>query len=145
MNTSNIHDISFRRAAFFAAVGLLGMSMLAPIALYVGFENLVTPDDAALTMSILGESQHLFRGFIVAFLVVAVLDVVVAWSLFIVFTPVSRDLSLLAAWLRITYAAILAMSLVNSECDRRGSENDTGGGGGYSLSMLVFVLMLSSF
>ena len=46
-------------------------------------------------------------------LVVAVLDVVVAWALYAVLRPVSRGIALLAAWLRVVYAAVFAAALSN--------------------------------
>jgi hypothetical protein len=40
-----------------------------------------------------------------------VCDVVVAWALLRVFSPVSRDLSRLAAWFRLAYSAVFLVSL----------------------------------
>jgi hypothetical protein len=39
--------------------------------------------------------------------------VVIAWTLYIFFKPVSTDLSLLTAWFRLVYATILGVALVN--------------------------------
>ena len=39
------------------------------------------------------------------------LDVVVAWALYRVFSPVSRSISLLAAWFRIVYAAVYLVAI----------------------------------
>jgi hypothetical protein len=44
---------------------------------------------------------------------VAILDVVVAWALYIFLKPVNKSLSLLAAWFRVVYAAIFAIALNN--------------------------------
>ena len=46
-------------------------------------------------------------------LVVAVLDVMVAWALYAVLRPVNRGIALLAAWLRVVYAAVFAAALSN--------------------------------
>jgi hypothetical protein len=46
-------------------------------------------------------------------LINALLDIVVAWALYILLKPVNKSLSLLTAWLRIVYAAILGIALVN--------------------------------
>ncbi len=43
----------------------------------------------------------------------AILDVVVAWALYVLLKPVNRSLSLLAAWFRLVYAAILGIALAN--------------------------------
>jgi hypothetical protein len=42
-----------------------------------------------------------------------VLDVVVAWALYEFFRPVDRSIALLAAWLRVAYAAVFAAALSN--------------------------------
>ncbi len=44
-------------------------------------------------------------------LAVAGLDVVVAWALYRVFTPVSGALSKLAAWLRVAYAGVFVVAI----------------------------------
>jgi hypothetical protein len=44
---------------------------------------------------------------------VAILDVVVAWALYVLLKPVNKSLSLLAAWFRIVYAAIFVSALNN--------------------------------
>jgi hypothetical protein len=47
----------------------------------------------------------------VGFLGIFVIDVVIAWALWVLFRPVHRDLSLLAAWLRLTYTVVLGAAL----------------------------------
>ena len=47
-----------------------------------------------------------------AFLVIFVVDVVLAWALHVLFRGVHHDLSLLAAWCRLTYTVFLGVSLV---------------------------------
>jgi len=46
-------------------------------------------------------------------LVVLAFDAVVAWALYIFLEPVGRHLSLLAAWFRLVFAAILGSALVS--------------------------------
>lgn len=43
---------------------------------------------------------------------VAILDVVVAWGLYVLLESVSKNLSLLAAWFRVVYAAVFASALI---------------------------------
>lgn len=43
----------------------------------------------------------------------AILDVVVAWALYVLLRPQSESLALLVAWLRVVYAAVFAFALVN--------------------------------
>ena len=56
-------------------------------------------------------AEGLFRLAISAFVLVAVLDAVVAWGLYAFFKLVSRDMSLLAGWLRLAYAAVFAVAI----------------------------------
>lgn len=112
-NTSRLTDISIRTAALVAGLGLLLMAILAPIANFGVFEQLIISGDATTTATNIVASAGLFRIGIVIFLIVAILDVVVAWALYILLKPVNKSLSLLAAWFRIVYAAILALALSN--------------------------------
>ena len=61
---------------------------------------------------IFSASSGLFRVGVSCFLVVAILDVVVAWGLYVLLESVSKNLSLLAAWFRVVYAAVFASALI---------------------------------
>jgi hypothetical protein len=76
-------------------------------------ESLVVPGDAQATAdSILG-SRWLFASSLVTWLAVVVADVAVSVTLYLLLRPVSHALSLLAAALRLAYAAVLAAVLLN--------------------------------
>lgn len=111
--TGRFADVSLRKAAVIAGLGLLIMAILAPIANFVGYHNLLVPGNAETTAKNLLASIGLFRVSICIFLIVAILDVIVAWALYIVLRPVNKSLSLLSAWFRIVYAAIFGVALVN--------------------------------
>ena len=111
LNTSRFADISIRKSALVAGFGLLLMAILAPIANFGVFETLIVPGDATATADNIMASPGLFRTGIFVFLIVAILDVVVAWALYILLKPVNKSLSLLAAWLRVVYAAIFVSAL----------------------------------
>ena len=113
LNTSRFADISIRKSVIVAGLGLLLMAILAPIANFGVFDTLIVPGDATTTANNIMASPGLFRTGIFVFLVVAILDVVVAWALYLLLKPVNKSLSLLAAWFRVVYAAILAISLSN--------------------------------
>jgi uncharacterized protein DUF4386 len=106
-------DISPRLVALIAGLGLLVMAVLAPFALFGVIDKLMVPGDAGATVNNLLASQGLFRIGIAAFLVVIMLDVVVAWALYVLLRPVNRTLALLTAWLRLVFAAVFAYALVN--------------------------------
>lgn len=102
---------SVRRASLVAGIGLLAMAVLASFSEFVVLENLVTVGDATRTATDLSDAIGLFRAGIASLFLVAILDVVVAWALFTVFEPVSRRLSMLAAWLRVVYAGVLVVAI----------------------------------
>jgi hypothetical protein len=113
LDTSRFTDISPRKAAIVAGLGLLIMTILAVIANFSVLQNLIVPEDATATASNILASTELFRIGICCLLIVAILDVVVAWALYIFLKPVNRSFSLLAAWFRVVYAAIFVTAMNN--------------------------------
>ena len=106
-------EISRRTAAWIAGLGLVLMGILGPFALLGVLQDLLVPTDAAATMENIAGSLARFRGGIAALLIVVMLDVVVAWALYVVLEPVNRSIALLTGWLRLGYAAMLAASLTS--------------------------------
>ncbi len=87
------------------------VALLAAFA-YVGVvDRLAVEDDAAKTAANIAGSETLFRLAIASLLVVAALDVVVAWALFTVFEPASSRLSMLAAGFRVVFAGIFIVAI----------------------------------
>jgi hypothetical protein len=97
-------------APLVAGVGLLALAALAVFAKTVAIDGRVTPGDAARTADDIATSLGLFRWGIVSLFGVVALDVVVAWALYRVFSPVDGAVSLLAAWLRLAYAAVFLVA-----------------------------------
>src|SRR5690349_14658331 len=110
-NAPSFTNISLRMAAIIAGTGLLLMAILSPIAYLNTFQSLVNFDDAALTAQNILHSISAFRTAILLLFVVALLDVLVAWALYIVLRPVNKNLSALAAWLRVIYAGIFIFAI----------------------------------
>jgi hypothetical protein len=106
-------DISLKQAAIIAGIGLILMAIIAPIANFGVLEKLIAPGNAAKTTDNIIASTGIFRIGICCFVFVAVLDVFVAWALYIFLKPVNKSLSLLTALLRIVYATLLAAILTN--------------------------------
>jgi len=111
--TNRIADISLRKAAIVAGFGLLIMMILALFANYFVLESLIVPGDAATTANNIMADESLFRIGICSFIIVIILDVVVAWALYVFLKPVNKSLSLLAAWFRLVYAIIFGIALAN--------------------------------
>ena len=102
---------SLRKAALIAGAGLLAMVICAVGAIVFIFEKLIIPGDASTTINNILAGEMQFRIGVTCLLVVAVLDVVVAWALYVFLEPASKNLSLLAAWFRLVYSAILGVAL----------------------------------
>jgi hypothetical protein len=113
MNSNNTltcgKDIPVSRTAIIAGIGLLIMAIIAPIANFSILQRLVVPDDASRTFSNIAASEGQFRLGIILFLATSILDIIVAWALYVFLKPVNKSLSLLAAWFRIVYAAMLGI------------------------------------
>lgn len=103
-------DLSPRRAAQIAGIGYVLLFGLAIFANFFVREGLIVADDAAATAANIAESDGLFRLGLVSFLAIFLIDIVVAWALYIVFRAEHRDLSLVAAWFRLVYTVFLGVA-----------------------------------
>lgn len=112
-NAPRFTDMSLRTAAMVAGVGLLLMAVLSPFAFLNTYQNIMVSGDAKATADNIIAAGNLFNIGIAIFLVVAILDIVVAWALYVLFKPVNKSLSMLAAWFRLAYAPIFALALTN--------------------------------
>ena len=90
---------------------MLMLSVLAAFGYILVIKGLVTPGNAAQTASDITESDGLFRLGIVSLYLVIVLDVVVAWALYRVFSRVNRNISMLAAVLRTAFAGVFMVAI----------------------------------
>ena len=102
---------SIRNGSLTAGIALLLISALAGFGYFVAVKGLVTPGNAAQTAKDITESQGLFRLGIVSLYLVIPLDIVVAWALYRVLSPVSKGLSMLAAGLRIAFAVVFMVAI----------------------------------
>ena len=111
--TSRIAGTSHRTAAIVSGVSILVMTVAAVIATDLVLGRLVVTEDAEATADNIMASQMLFRTGVFSLLVVLLCDVLAAWGLYIFLEPVNRSISLLTAWLRIVYAAMLGAAIFN--------------------------------
>jgi len=102
---------SQRMAAIVVGVALLLMFVAAMFATFV-HGNLFVPGDAAASANNILANELQFRLAILSFIVVVVLDVIVAWGLTVFFEPVDRSLSRLAGWFRLVYSAVYAVAIM---------------------------------
>ena len=111
-----------RKSALTAGTSLIIMALAAFFSYGFVHGSLVVQGDASATFNNITSSNMLFKAEILGWLIILITDIVVAWAFYIFLEPINRSLSLLGAWLRLTYAAILGMAILN----------------------LIFVLLLSS-
>jgi hypothetical protein len=104
--------LSQRTLALIAGASLLAMAIIAGFGYGYAFQNLYVANDVASTVKNFTDSPILARGFIASFVVILILDVLVAWALYLFFEPVHKAWSLLAAGIRIVYAPLLGISLL---------------------------------
>ena len=86
-------NVSLRTAAIIGGVGLLLIAILSAIGLLNTYQRLVKFDDPALTTQNILNSMGEFRTAILLIFVVALLDVIVAWALYIVLKQANKNLS----------------------------------------------------
>jgi len=110
---STIADISLRQAARAAGICYLSIFMVSALADFLmdGTASVVLGDVTTAVDNIVGNTT-LFRLGVAGWIVVMVIDVIVAWALYVFLRPVNRSVALLAAWFRLIYVAILGSSLV---------------------------------
>jgi len=102
-----------RKAALAAGIAILVMTIAATVANDFTIGNLVVEKNPTETLKNILASKTIFNVGILSWLIILVSDVVAAWGLYIFFKPVSKDLSLMAAWFRLIYAAMLAAAIYN--------------------------------
>jgi hypothetical protein len=102
---------SLRRASLTAGIALALIVVLALFGAFGAVGRLVTAEDASRTAQDILGSEGLFRWGIASLFLVVILDVIVAAALLIVFEPVNRSLSTMAAWFRATYAAVYLVAI----------------------------------
>ncbi|MCH8801867.1 MAG: DUF4386 domain-containing protein [Chloroflexi bacterium] len=95
-----------------AGFGYLIVFLFGIFANFFALEKIIEPGDAATTASNLADSELLFRIGIAGWIIVLVADAMIAWALYVLLEPANKSLSLLAAWFRLVFVAIFAVTLL---------------------------------
>lgn len=106
-----IPPTDLRTLARIAGVGYLVIFFTGIYANFFVLEALTVPGDPAATFANLQTGHMDFRLGMLAFVVMVLFDLLLAWALYLLFKPVSPVLSLLAAWFRLVNAAIFSLAL----------------------------------
>ncbi|HDR6267210.1 MULTISPECIES: DUF4386 domain-containing protein [Bacillus cereus group] len=102
-----------RKYALFAGTSLLVMAFIAFFSYGFVHGNLVIQGDASTTFHNIQTSNSLFKAEIFGWIAIFITDIVAAWALYFFLKPIHTSLSLLAAWLRLMYTAILGIAIFN--------------------------------
>ncbi|CAN5247481.1 DUF4386 domain-containing protein [soil metagenome] len=107
----NFNSLSQRHSALITGYSLLLMAAVAGYAYGYAFQNLYISGDSAATYNRLNESPDLLTRSILAFGIIIILDVVVAWSTYFFFRNINKPIALLSSWFRLIYTAIFVMAV----------------------------------
>ena len=99
------HPIPQRQMALIAGLSLLLMAVVAGFAYGYAFQKIQAGQST--------NSIFWLRCCIAGFMLVLLLDILVAWALYFFMRPAGRHLSLLSCWLRLVYAALLGAALLH--------------------------------
>ena len=110
---SIIPEISMRKAATVAGYAIGLMTIAAVVATDVTIGPLIISDNPTASIENIKGNQMLFRVGVLSWIVVLICDVIAAWGLYIYFKPVNNGISLISAWIRLVYTAILGSSILN--------------------------------
>ena len=105
---------AIKRTARVSGVLYLIIFVVAPFPFLLGGASLVVPGDAAATAANLSASGPVFRFGMVAETIVFLVEIVLAALLYVLLRPVSRPLSLAAAFSRVGEAVVQAVNLLTS-------------------------------
>lgn len=102
-----------RTAALTAGISLIIMALAAFFSYGYVHGTLVNFEDVGATLENLMSSSMLFKAEILGWLIILICDIIVAWAFYVFLKPYHNHLSLLGAWFRLIYAAILGVAILN--------------------------------
>jgi hypothetical protein len=103
--------MTLRQAALVAGFAYL----LSPVttAEFTLMPKLVIPGNIEPTVQNIGVHSGMFAAAILCYFVTFIEDIVIAWALYVLLAPVNRGLSLLTAWFRLIYTAVVLCGWLN--------------------------------
>lgn len=100
-----------KRMARITGLALVLMVITAGYGFGYAFNRIFITGDQLSTYNNLIASTGLLRAIILSFSIILLLDVIVAWSFYYLFKNINGPLATLSSWLRLLYAAILAIAI----------------------------------
>ncbi len=102
-----------KKTARIAGLLILITAVFAPFSMLYVPSNIIVPGDAATTANNIMASEGLFRLSIVSDSIVFLIEIVLVVMLYVLLNPVSKTLSLVAAFFRLAMAVIQGINLLN--------------------------------
>ncbi|MGD8192455.1 DUF4386 domain-containing protein [Brevibacillus ginsengisoli] len=102
-----------RKSALTAGISLLIMTFASFFSYGYVHGSLIVQGDAIATFHNIQSSTLLYKAEIFGWVITLICDIVVAWAFYLFLKPINKNLSLLGAWLRLTYVAILGIAILN--------------------------------
>ncbi len=87
---------SLHKIAKIAGFGYLIIFITGIFSNFIVLEGLIVPEDATTTANNITGNDMLFRLGILSFIIMVVIDAVMAWALYVLLIPVNKNLSLLS-------------------------------------------------
>ncbi|OPA79111.1 hypothetical protein BVG16_08400 [Paenibacillus selenitireducens] len=113
MVNTGIQRTDQRKSALIAGISLIIMTLASFFSYGFVHASLVVQGDASATFHHIMSSSTLFKAEILGWVIILTSDIVVAWAFYIFLEPINKSLSLLGAWFRLTYTAILGIAILN--------------------------------
>lgn len=104
-------DTSRAAATLWAGIGYVVLFVAAIAANFGVVTSITAAGDSAAMVAAIAADPSAFRLAVLAFGVIFVLDVVIAWGLHVLLRPTGEMRSLLAAWMRLTYTVLLGVAV----------------------------------
>ncbi len=109
-----VQELSYqRRSALTAGISLLIMTLASFFSYGFVHGSLVVQGDAGATYNNIMSSINLFKGEVLGWVIIMLTDVLVTWAFYVFLQPLNKSLSLLGAWLRLIYTAILGIAIMD--------------------------------
>ncbi len=113
MAISDQELLNQRKFTLTAGISLIIMALAASFSYGFAHRSLVVKGDASTTFINIMASSGLFKAEILGWLIILICDIVAAWAIYLFMKPLNKNLSLLGAWLRLSYATILGIAITN--------------------------------
>ena len=104
---------STRKYALISGISLLAMALAAGYAYGFVYNSLVIPENPAVTFANIRSSPDAFMGGFIGWIVIFLLDILVAWGLYWFFKEIHPGISLVTAVLRVIYALVLGAAILH--------------------------------